>query len=641
MSAADLGEAPPAGALRIDPVRAECIRTLFQQIRNSFAAAGVVTVYMCATQAPFHPWTEIAAWLAVQLSTQAFRVWLVARYRRIPADDDGTRLERAARLNTLYMLIAGCVWGSTAFLFMDTAQPITVALTLCGLYGISGGSVPGNAYNPSGLYAFVGAIFGLVMLRFLLIGQYVYDVLGLASVGYSAILFGFCRVQNRELREGFAIRFENRRLLAALEVEKAEAEAARGRAEKANLAKSQLLAAASHDLRQPLHALSLFSGSLQSLALDDEAKDVAARIQANVAAMEKLFNGLLDISRLEAGVVQSSREPVACQDLFDRLAGYFDPVAEQQGLDLRFRETDLWVDADPALTEQICVNLVTNALRYTRTGGILVAARRRRSSVSIEVADTGIGIGIARADQGRIFDEFVQLGNPERDRGKGLGLGLAIAQRLAAIMGSRIEISSQPGKGSRFAFALPRAQPAALARAAPAPDLMLGMRLLLIDDDAMVREGAGLLLGQWGVKAALAADLAAAEALIAENPRFDICLADYRLPGDIDGLQVIARLQASPKAPGAFCLVTGDMGAEVLAAADAARTPIIHKPLHPARLRALLNHLAAGRAAASATRPFVEAHSSHVNDGPTVEKRRGPAHAAGAIARWRRDSDHT
>ncbi|HEY0437250.1 MAG TPA: hypothetical protein VGC92_11445, partial [Phenylobacterium sp.] len=180
---ADRGGGPDR--LRIEPVRAECIRTLFRQIPNSFAAAGVVTVYMVATAAPFHEWPTICGWLAVQLSTQAFRLWLVARYRKIPAEDDGTRLEGAARLNTLYMLIAGLVWGSTSFLFMQVSQPVTVALTLCGLYGISGGSVPGNAYNPVGLYAFVGAIFGLFMIRMLSIGQYGYDILGLASVGYS------------------------------------------------------------------------------------------------------------------------------------------------------------------------------------------------------------------------------------------------------------------------------------------------------------------------------------------------------------------------------------------------------------------------------------------------------------------------
>jgi signal transduction histidine kinase/ActR/RegA family two-component response regulator len=599
-----------ARAWPIDPVRAECIRTLFRQIPNSFAAAGVVTIYMVATAAPFHEWPKIWGWLAVQLSTQAFRLWLVARYRRIPADDDGARLEGAARLNTLYMLIAGVVWGSTAFLFMDIHQPVTVALTLCGLYGISGGSVPGNAYNPPGLYAFIGAIFGLVMIRMLSIGEYGYDVLGLASIGYSLIMVMFCRVQNRELKEGFAIRFENRRLLAELEVEKAEAEAARGRAERANLAKSQLLAAASHDLRQPLHALSLFSGSLQSLALDDEAKDVASRIQANVAAMEKLFNGLLDISRLEAGVVESHREPVSCQDLFDRLAGYFDPVAEAQGLDLRFRDTELWVDSDAALTEQICVNLVTNALRYTRAGGILVSARKRAGRVAIEVFDTGLGI--AAEDQARIFDEFVQIGNPERDRSKGLGLGLAIAQRLAQILGSRIELDSVPGRGSHFSVALPAAEPAARLEIAPTPDLMQGLKLLLIDDDAMVREGAGRLLTQWGVEAALAADLAEAEALVASTlaaggKRFDICLTDYRMPGPVNGLQAIARLKALAGGPRVFCLVTGDMSAEVLAEADAAGTPILHKPLHPARLRALLNHLLADAAHPAARTPALPA----------------------------------
>jgi signal transduction histidine kinase/ActR/RegA family two-component response regulator len=554
----------------------------------------VVTVYMCATALPFQPWRLIAMWLGFLIASQVFRLWLVARYRRIPVADDGRRLERAAWLNTFYMFLAGLVYGWTAFLFMDPRHPLTVALTLCGLYGLAGGSVPGNAYNPSGLFVFLAAIFGLILIRMLIIGEYGYVVLGLASVGFAMILAMFCRVQNRALKDGFAIRFENRRLLAELEVEKAEAEEARGRAEKANLAKSQLLAAASHDLRQPLHALSLFSGSLHSLALDDEAKDVASRIQSNVAAMEKLFNALLDISRLEAGVVQSHREPTSCQDLFDRLAGYFDPTAEQLGLDLRFRETGVWIDADPALTEQICVNLLTNALRYTRRGGVVVAARRRGERVLLEVADTGVGI--AAADQARIFEEFVQLGNPERDRGKGLGLGLAIAQRLAVIQGSTIEIRSTVGRGSRFALSLPHAEPAQVAKAVAPPDLMQGLRLLLIDDDPMVLEGASLLLRQWGVEAAVADDVEAAEALIATEAPFDICLTDYRLRG-ADGLSLIARLSRNPDGPRAFCLVTGDMGAEVLAAADAARVPIIHKPLHPARLRALLNHLAAGEVA--------------------------------------------
>ncbi len=583
---ATTGAAPARN--RIDDA---CVRTLFRQLPNSFAAAGVVTAYMAATAAPFASAVTIGLWLAVQLSTQAMRGWLLLHYRRLGTDDSGRRRETAARLNTLYMLSAGLVWGATAFLFMDAAHPITVALTLCGLYGIAGGSVPGNAYRPVGLFLFIGAIFGLVMLRLALMGDRGYLVLGLASLAYAAILASFCRVQNREIREGFAIRFGNERLVAALEVEKAEAEAARARAEQANLGKSQLLAAASHDLRQPLHALSLFAESLDSLALDTAARDVVARIQTNVAAMESLFNGLLDMSRLEAGVVRSRMAPMSLRSLFDRLSGYCDGLAEREGVDLRFRDTDLWVMGDAVLTEQICVNLLTNAIRYAPGGGVLVAARRRGGRVSIAVTDTGMGI--AEDDQARIFDAFVQLGNPERDRGKGLGLGLAIARRLAALQESRIILETRPGRGSRFSFDLAPAKPAAEpVRVAAAPDLVAGLRLLVIDDDPAVRDSTGLLLRQWGVSVALAADVAEADRLIAGADPFDICLSDYRLPGILTGLDVIARLKGRRGAPRAFALLTGDMDSGLLEEADAAGIVIVHKPAQPARLRALLNHLA-------------------------------------------------
>ncbi len=579
-----------SGGTRLDPVRAACIRTLYAQIPNSFAAAGVVTVYIVATAAPFFPAVRVLTWLGLQLVTQAYRVWLLRRYRRLAADDDAG-LEAAAARNSGYMLLAGLTWGSTAFFFMDVRAPLTVALTMCGLYGIAGGSVPGNAYNPGGLYRFIGAIFVLVMARMLLFGDYGHVMLGIASLGFAGILTLFCRVQHRELAQGFAIRFENTRLLAALEVEKAEAEDARARAEQASLAKSQLLAAASHDLRQPLHALALFSESLQSLALDAAAKDVARRIQVNVAAMETLFSGLLDISRLEAGVVEARPVPFGLQALFDRLAGYFDATAAAQGIDLRFRDTALWAIGDALLTEQICVNLIANALRYTTAGGVLVAARRRACSVCIEVYDTGIGI--AAADRLRIFGDFVQLGNPQRDRDKGLGLGLAIAGRLARLQGSEIGLRSMPGRGSRFAFALPETAAAPAApRLAAAPDLTHGLTVLLVDDDAMVRDATALLLRQWGVTAGLAASVGEAAALVALN-RYDIVLADYRLPGDCDGLAAIAQLFGRPDGPRAACLVTGDMEPAILARAAAAGVPVMHKPLQPARLRALLNHLAA------------------------------------------------
>ena len=581
----------------VDPVRTASIRTLFQQVPNSFAAAAVVTLYMAATAAPTSPIRLVVAWLAVQIGTQLYRAWLLARYRRIPDEEDGARLERAARANSLYMLMAGLVWGSTAFLFMRADAPITVALTLCGLYGIAAGSVAGNAYNPSGLYLFVWTIFVAVMARMIVFGDYGHIVLGIASLCFAGIMTMFCRVQTRAIREGFAIRFENRRLLAALEIEKAEADAARARAEQSHLAKSQLLAAASHDLRQPLHALGMFSESLRSLSLDAAALEVVGRIQANVAAMETLFNGLLDISRLEAGVVRSQIGPVSLSEMFDRLSAYFEPSAEAKGLKLRFRDTAIWAASDAALLEQIVVNLITNAVRYTEFGGILVAARRRAGAVSIEVYDTGVGV--LQKDEARIFEEFVQIGNAERDRDKGLGLGLSIAQRLAGLLGSQVMVRSILGRGSRFSIAQPMAAapPDAIRSAHVSADLIGGMRILLIDDDKSVRESANLLLRQWGAQVALAGDAGAAKRLIAESEPFDVCVCDYRLPDQVNGLDLIGALRSEPRSPRAVCLLTGDMAPEVLAAADAAGVLVVHKPLQPARLRALLNHLSVGQRA--------------------------------------------
>jgi signal transduction histidine kinase/ActR/RegA family two-component response regulator len=556
----------------MDPIRAEAIRTMYDQMHNTAFAAVVITLYMIATAAPFTAWLTIAIWVVAQIAVQLLRAVMLRAFRRSAPSDDA--LLRWAHIFLAHQALVGLLWGATIFLFFHPGEPITLALVLCCLYSIAAGGVPAQAYYPPSLYIMVGV----------------------ASSLFAVTMAGFCRIQSRAVAEGFRIRFENIALVEALTEQKAAADEARHKAELASLAKSQFLAAASHDLRQPLYALSLFSASLDELRLDAEGKAVVGNIQDSIAVMESLFDGLLDVSKLEAGVVRPRLAAVSADAMFDRLSQVFRPIALERGLDLRFRSNGEWVRSDSALLEQVLSNFVSNALRCTPKGGILVAARTRRDEVLFEVWDTGTGI--SDEDRERIFEEFVQLGNPERDRRKGLGLGLSIARRAAALIDGQISLASRLGLGSRFGLAQPRGT--ALLATGTSNDLALtnnvatiarshDLPVLLVDDDRDVRAALGDLLGRWGVHYEAFADADTALARIAAGGRFGLTLADYRLSGNINGLELIAAIAVHHPAPQPpAVLITGDFDAALLAAADACGVPLLHKPLRPADLRVLL-----------------------------------------------------
>jgi signal transduction histidine kinase len=499
--------------------------------------------------------------------------------------------------------LAGGVWALAAVLFIHPTEPLTVAFTLCGLYGVTGGAVPGNAYHRPAVTWFIWPVFAAVLGRLAWEWRVDFFALGLASLGFAGIMSLFCRVQNASIRESLRVRFENRALLARVAAEKEMAEAARAQAEQANLSKSQFLAAASHDLRQPLHALGLFSASLEALVLDDKARAVVKSVQTSIDALETLFDALLDISRLDAGVVQARPEPVELGALLAGELAALMPLALAKGLRLRLHVPEgAWAQADPMLLRRIVGNLLGNALRYTPRGTVLLAARRRGKGWQIECRDSGIGI--AAESQRRVFDEFVQLHNPERDRRHGLGLGLAIAQRSAALLGSRIRLRSAPGRGSVFSLTLPLALPrapvpasglvfgsdgAAVDSAGPA-DPLQGKLILVIDDEAAIRDGLEMLLNQWGCQVRTAADHAGAMAAAAQG-RPDLVLADLRLPGALSGLDTLAHLRERHGADLPVCLVTGEADPTALRAARDSGVPLLHKPVRPAKLRATLLHL--------------------------------------------------
>jgi len=363
-------------------------------------------------------------------------------------------------------------------------------------------------------------------------------------------------------------------------------------AEAANASKTRFLAAASHDLLQPLNAARLFTSALrQQSALDAESRQLAERIDAAFRAAEDLLDALLDTSRLDTGSTQPEIGDFALAELFDSLQSQFAVLAEQRGLRLRVAPTGLAVRSDPQLLRRVLQNFLSNALRYTRHGSVLLGARRAGDEVRIEVWDTGPGI--AAEQRARVFGEFQRLEQPSPWGEKGLGLGLSICDRIAAMLDHRLALHSRPGHGSCFAIVVPRAAAAPPRRQAVhrgGSDEQLPLTVLCLDDDAAILDGMRALLGRWGVDCRTAHDVAAAAGELRRGP-VDLILADYHLADDVDGLQALQQLRAArdPLPPAA--LITADGSSELKQRARALGYPLLHKPVKPAALRALLTAL--------------------------------------------------
>jgi len=369
-------------------------------------------------------------------------------------------------------------------------------------------------------------------------------------------------------------------------------------AEHATIAKSHFLAAASHDLRQPLHALGLF---VSGLAQSDVAKyepRLVAHIQSAVDTLQNLLDAILDISRLDGGNIVPEIGSFPLGAVLDRLTRDLSLLAEQKGLQLKVRPAQVWVRSDPKIVERILLNLVGNALRYTQAGGVLVSCRHRRNTVLVEVWDTGEGIPEHAREE--IFEDYVQLGNPERDRDKGLGLGLAICRRLADLLGIQLGVRSRRGRGSVFWIELPVAQEEARreAVAAEVPQARQAVEaariagtVLVVEGDALVRAGMEQAIVSWGGSVMLAATREEALHRCRESAHPpDLTICNLRLPGTVGGIELVQELQRE-FGKMAVLLVSADVSEEAQAVARGAGFALLKEPVPPGRLRAALRHL--------------------------------------------------
>lgn len=394
-----------------------------------------------------------------------------------------------------------------------------------------------------------------------------------------------------------ALRTTSDRLEAAL----ADMSFAKEQAERGDRAKSNFLAAASHDLRQPTQALVLLNDLLLKQLDGHTAASLVQRMGASLKALQTLLDGLLDISRLDARVVEADVRAVVVGPLIVRLVDEYAALADQRGIALRAVPPSTLVRTDPALLERILRNLLDNAIRYTERGKILIGGLRRDGNLRLCVIDSGIGI--ASDQQEAVFQEFYQVGNTERDRTKGLGLGLAVVRRLAALLGHHLSLRSRPGQGSAFMIDLPLE---VAPKPVPAPDIVPtepalgakpGLLILVIDDEDLVRESLNVLLSAWGHRVITAEDSDEAVRLVRQdNGCPDLILADYRLRHGRTGVSAAREIHLCCGQVVPTVILTGDTAAERVAEAHRSGFSIVHKPLTADRLRQVIDLAATGDA---------------------------------------------
>ena len=562
------------------------------------AGVGVVTMLFwgIAPMALLVPW-----WLAFALMC-IVRLVITQRFKRATKRTlaDWHRWRLRSNGGTL---VAAALWGLTGWLFYAQGSGLQrTGLAQTGLiiiiYTFCVVAIPVQATQPRLYRAFAALVILPLVARIAGVGdRYHYELAGelVLIISLTIVLANSYR---QTLQRAIDLKVQADALAAQLREQTLVAESARREAETANRAKTQFFTAASHDLRQPLHAMGLFAEALRQKTHDTEVAQLVNSINESVDALEGLFSELLDITRIDSGGVEVNPEHFEIGSIFRKLRLHFEPTAFEKGLALRMRGAQHVVHADPLLVERILRNLVSNAIRYTNDGSVLVSCRRRSDHLLLQVWDTGVGI--RKEQQAQIFEEFYQVPNTERvapHQRKGLGLGLAIVKRLAELMGAPLSLRSQPGRGTVFSLELPLGKAARQVAARPSGKAPLaitldGKLIVVVEDEPAVLAGLEALLKGWGATLAafdsVAGCSAWAEGCDPAVVKPDLLIVDFRLENGLNGVDAIVALRSRFGQQVPAIVVTGSTMTGHEQEAHDKDFHLLIKPVVPNKLRAMI-----------------------------------------------------
>ncbi len=560
----------------------EQIDYVFKQLKiTGWPHAAVVTLTTYAIWQYQHNW-GILLWFAVLQSSHFMRVKVLdpfwARYKAAGKDYFHVRV-----LLALGMLSTGCLWAAVPVFFMHDPQSETFVFVSITLAGMISATLPALAAYLPAYVLFVLPIFAALASRYYLIGMEAAAFLTMAFLG---AMGGISYIINQIITRSITIDFKNQALLQ-------EVTEAKEKAEDANQAKSRFLAAASHDLRQPLQALGLILESIR-LRIGQENKTVAPLVNQCIEshdALSALLNALLELSRLESHQLEIHKMSLPLRDLVGSIVAEFQPAAQQKGLRLLCEGDDPIVHTDPVLFGRVLRNLISNAIKFTHIGVVKVSFSQQENEIVLRVADTGVGIPPTQLD--KVFDEYHQVSNEARNREEGIGLGLSVVKKMCHLLKIPIELASIYNEGTTFTLHLPLGQLSnPVITQEPVQSSLEGRRVIIIDDDTSLLAAVSNIMQDWKCESLLAATLEEALDKLT-NTGFvpDIILSDYRLGNGVTGIDVIKSIRAQLGKDVPAVLMSGDTDPALVKSIRDQHFYLIHKPVKPTHLRKTMRNL--------------------------------------------------